>query len=118
MLLSIMVLGVATCSAEDLKFIDSSDDIGYFVDMDTVKVIDSRVFTVDMIVIRLNLNRMEIADTRIDHAAKQYTIRSTRTLSYDDRTELSADRRQRPARNYSDKSLFNDIVNIIIYGGE
>lgn len=115
---AIIFLNCATCFAEDLKFIDSEGDSGYFIDLDSVKVESASTFSVNMMIIKLNVNQMEIVDLQINHAAKNYVIRSTRTVSYDERTELSADNNQRPARGYSDKSLMGDIVKIIIYGGD
>ena len=115
---AIIFLNLNTCAAEDLKFIDSTDDFGYFIDIDTIKLESPTVFSVNMVIIRLNLNQMEIVDLQINHGSKYYTIRSTRTLSYDERTEIKADYTQRTPKSYSDKSLMGDIVNIAIYGGE
>lgn len=117
-LVAAIFFNFSDCSAEDLKFIDSNGDDGYFIDMDTVKIESSTVFSVNMIIVRLNLNQMDVVDLQINHGAKNYTIRSTRTLSYDERTEIKADRTLRSAKSYSDKSLMGDIVNIVIYGGE
>lgn len=115
---AIIFLNLNTCAAEDLKFIDSTDDFGYFIDIDTIKLESPTVFSVNMVIIRLNLNQMEVVDLQINHGAKYYTIRSTRTLSYDERTEIKADYTRRSPKSYSNKSLMGDIVNIAIYGGE
>ena len=116
--LAVIFLNVSPCSAEDLKFIDSNDDDGYFIDIDTIKIESPTVFSVNLVIIRLNLNQMEVIDLQINHGAKNYVIRSTRTLSYDVRTEISSDNTRRIAKSYSDKSLMGDIVQIVIYGGE
>ncbi len=115
---AIFFLNLNICAAEDLKFIDSNDDFGYFIDIDTIKLENQNIFSVDMVIIRLNLNQMEVIDLQINHAAKNYIIRSTRTLSYDERTEIKSDFTARTAKSYSDKSLMGDIVNIVLYGGE
>lgn len=117
-LLAVIFLNFNTCAAEDLKFIDSSGDDGYFIDMDTVKIESPRVFSVDLAIIRLNSNQMELIDLQINHSEKNYVIRSVRTLSYDERTEIKSDFTQRTPKSYSDKSLMGDIVQIVIYGGE
>lgn len=117
-LVAAIFFNFSDCNAEDLKFIDSNGDDGYFIDMDTVKIESSTVFSVNMIIVRLNLNQMDVVDLQINHGAKNYTIRSTRTLSYDERTEIKSDRTFRSAKSYSDKSLMGDIVNIVVYGGE
>lgn len=116
--LAIIFLQFSTCAAEYLKFIDSGGDDGYFIDTDTINIQSPQVFNVNMIIIRLNINQMEVIDLQINHSAKTYIIRSTRTLSYDERTEISADYAPRPARGYSDKSLMGDIVQIVLYGGD
>lgn len=116
--LAVILLNFSTCAAEYLKFIDSNGDDGYFIDTDTIKIESPTVFSVDMVIIRPNLNQMEIIDLQIDHGEKKYLIRSTRTLSYDERTEMSSDFTPRIARSYSDKSFMGDIVQIVIYGGE
>ena len=116
--LAIIFLNVNNCAAEDLKFIDSSGDDGYFIDMDSVKIENSSVFRVNMAIIRLNLNQMEVVDLRINHKAKNYEILSTKTLSYDERTEIKSDKNRRGVKSYSDKSLMGDIVNIVIYGSD
>lgn len=116
--LAIIFLNFSTCAAEYLKFIDSNGDDGYFIDMDTVKIESPKVFSVNMAIIRINLNQMEVIDLQIDHGAKKYVIRSTRTLSYDERTEIKSDNTPRIARAYSDKSLMGDVVRIVVYGEE
>ena len=115
---AIIFLNFSTCAAEDLKFIDSNGDDGYFIDMDTIKFESATVFNVDLIIIRLNLNQMEVIDLQINHGAKNYLIRSTRTLSYDERTLISSDNSRRTPKSYSDKSWMGDIVSIVINGGE
>jgi len=115
---AIIFLNCNICAAENLKFIDSNDDDGYFIDTDSIKIENNSAFRVNMAIIRLNVNQMEIVDLRINHAAKNYEILSTRTVSYDERTEIKADNTRRGAKSYSEKSLMGDIVNIVIYGGE
>lgn len=113
-----MFLSFNTCAAEDLKFIDSSGNDGYFIDMDTVKIESPKVFSVNLAIIRLDSNQMELIDLQINHSEKNYIIRSVRTLSYDERTEIKSDNTPRTPKSYSDKSLMGDIVQIVIYGGE
>ena len=115
---TIIFLNFNICAAEDLKFIDSNDDDGYFIDMDTVNIENNSIFRVNMAIIRLNVNQMEIVELRINYAAKNYEILSTRTVSYDERTEIKSDTTRRGAKSYSEKSLMGDIVNIVIYGGD
>ena len=115
---AILLLNISTCAAEDLKFINSNDEYGYFVDIDTFKTVSPTIFDINMIIIRLNLNQMDVVDLQINHGEKNYTVRSTRTLSYDERTEIKFDNTPRIAKGYSDKSLMGDIVRIVIYGGE
>lgn len=110
--------GLNSCSAENLKFIDSRKDVGYYVDMDSVKKISDNIFKVNLIVIRADINQMELTDVEIDHEKKIYTIKSTKTLSYSDRTEISADYKSHAPHSYSDKSLMSEIVIMILYGGE
>lgn len=106
------------CSAEDLKFIDAREDTGYYIDTETIQIKNDSVVGVNLVVIKIDTNQMEVTDLEINHAAKLYTIKSTKTFSYSDRTEISADYKTRPPRGYSDKSLMSEIVTIILYGGE
>ena len=115
---AIIFFGLNFCSAEELKFIDARGDTGYYFDSDSVQIKSDDVFSVNLIVIKIDVNQMEITDLEINHAEKLYTIRSVKTLSYSDRTEISADYQSRPPRGYSDKSLMGEIVTIILYGGE
>lgn len=117
-LMAVIFLNLNICAAEDLKFIDSSGDDGYFIDMDTVKIENPRVFSVNLAIIRLDSNQMEVIDLQINHSQKTYLIRSTRTLSYDERTEIKSDNTPRTPKSYSDKSFMGDIVQIVLYGGE
>ena len=117
-LMAVMFLNLNTCSAENLKFIDSNGYDGYFIDMDTIKIESPTVFSVNLAIIRLDSNQMDLIDLQINHGAKYYVIRSTRTLSYDERTEIRADYTPRTPKSYSDKSYMGDIVQIVIYGGE
>lgn len=117
-LMAVMFLNLNTCAAENLKFIDSNGNDGYFIDMDTVKIESAAVFSVNLAIIRLDSNQMDLIDLQINHHAKNYVIRSTRTLSYDERTEIRADYTPRSPKSYSDKSYMGDIVQIVIYGGE
>ena len=116
--LAIIFLNFNICAAEDLKFIYSNGDDGYFIDMDTVQIETPKIFSVNLAIIRLDLNQMEIIDLQINHDAKNYVIRSTRTLSYDERTEIKSDNTVRTPKTYSEKSFMGDIVQIVIYGGE
>lgn len=116
LLILLLLLNINTCAAEDLKFIDSNDDFGYFIDIDTIKLETENIFRVNMVIIRSNVNEMDVVDLQINHAAKTYTILSTRTLSYDERTEIKADTTRRPPKSYSEKSLMGDIVDVVIYG--
>lgn len=106
------------CSAEDLKFVDSRGDMGYYFDADSVQVKNSNTLSVNLIVIKIDVNEMEITDLEINHAEKLYTIKSVKTFSYSDRTEISADYNSRRPRPYSDKSLMGEIVTMILYGGD
>ncbi len=115
---AIIFFGSNFCSAEDLKFVDSRDETGYYFDRDSVQIKSDSVLSVNLIVIKIDVNEMEITDLEINHARKLYTIKSTRTLSYSDRTEISADYNSRPPRGYSDRSLLSEIVTMILYGGE
>ncbi len=108
----------AECSAENLKFVDAAGDVGYYVDLDTVQVINPEIFDVNIVTIRVELNQMEVTDVRINHAAKTYTIKSTKTFSYDERTELKSDNVTRKEKSYSDKSFMAEAVGIILYGGD
>lgn len=115
---AIIFLSSAICSAEDLKFLDANGDIGYFVDVDSDRMESDSVFRVNMIIIRLDVNEMDVIDLRVNHVAKNYMICSTRTLSYDDRTELRADNTEHPTRGYAEKSLMGDLVQIVLFGGD
>lgn len=116
--MAVIFFGLNSCSAENLRFIDARGDTGYYVDLDSVKKHNNRSFNVDMIVIRADINQMEVTNVEINHAEKTYTIKSTRTLSYSDRIEISADYKMRAPHSYSDKSLMSEIVIMILYGGE
>ena len=117
-LVAVIFLNLNTCAAEDLKFIDSNGNDGYFIDMDTIKIESKTVFSVNLAIIRLDSNQMELIDLQINHGEKKYIIRSTRTLTYDERTEIRADNAPRRPMSYSDKSFMGDIVRIVIYGAE
>ena len=106
------------CSAEDLRFIDARDDLGYYFDADSVQIKNDKIFNVNLIVIRADSNEMELTDLEINHAEKIYTIKSTKTLSYSDRIEISADYQKHQPHSYSDKSLMSELVLMILYGGE
>lgn len=115
--LAIIFLNVAPCSAENLKFIDATGDTGYYIDMDSVKIESASTFSVDFIVIRADKNEMTIADVQMNHAEKFYIVKSARTLSYDERTEISADKTRRAKKFYSEKSVMQSIVQIVLNNG-
>ncbi len=115
---TVIFAGVKICAAENLKFIDSEGDVGYFVDMDSFVEENSAVFRVNMVVIRINLNQMDSVSLRINHHLQTYIIRSIKTYSYDKRTEIKSDDQIRPTRNYIDDSLMGDLVKIVLNGGE
>ena len=83
----LIIFSGATCSAENLQFIDAMEDTGYYYDADSVQVESSAVFYVDMAVIKASLNRMYVYEVRIDHSEKTYEVLSSRILSYDTRAE-------------------------------
>ena len=112
-LTAVIFFDFGKCAAEDLKFIDATGDTGYYIDMDSVKF-QKNSFSVDFIVIRADKNEMTIADLTINHTEKNYFVKSTRTLSYDERTEIHSDKTRHTKKSYSDKSLMNAIVQIIL----
>ena len=116
--LTVIFFDFNSCSAENLKFIDAREDLGYYFDADSVKIRNDKIFNVNLIVIRADSNQMEVTDLEINHAEKVYTIKSTKTLSYSDRTEISADYQKHLPHSYSDKSLMSELVLMILYGGE
>ena len=103
-----------TSSAENLKFIDSTGDTGYYVDLDSVKVQSPEVFFVDFIVIRADKNEMAVANLKINHKQRNYIVQSSKTLSYDERTELKTELGNKIVRSYSNKSLMYETVQIIL----
>ena len=107
-------LNFQTAFAEDLVFIDAMGDTGYYFDMDSVKRESSDVFFVDFIVIRANKNEMAIANLKINHRKKNYFVRSTKTLSYDERTELKTEPGNNIVRSYSEKSVMYEAVKMIL----
>ena len=111
---AIIIFNMNTCAAEDLKFIDSTDDFGYFIDIDTVKLESDSVFSVNMVIIRVNVNQMEVVNMQINPAEKYYNIKWTKTLSYDERTEIKSDSTPRGWKSYSEKSLMGDIVEMVL----
>lgn len=115
---AIIFFGSNFCSAEDLKFVDSRGDTGYYFDVDSVQIKGDSTLSVNLVVIKIDVNEMEITDLEINHAEKLYTIKSVKTLSYSDRTEISSDYKSRHPRPYSNRSLMNEIVTMILYGGE
>lgn len=111
-------LNCSTGAAENLVFIDATDDTGYYIDMDSVRRESDSVFALDFIVIRADKNEMTIADMSIDYAQKSYIVKSARTLSYDVRNVINTDNTRRPKKFYSEKSLMHTIVQIILGEGK
>ena len=111
-----LLLGSATCSAENLKFVDAMEDTGYYYDADSIQTESATVFYVNMAVIKASLNRMYVYDVRIDHSEKTYEILSSKILSYDTRAEIEYNKNSRPLQHYSDKSEFGQMVRLILYG--
>ena len=113
---AIIFMSGASCSAENLKFIDAMEDTGYYYDADSVRVEDSDVFRVDMAVIKASLNRMYVYDVRINHVKRIYEILSSKILSYDTRAEIDVNKSRRPIKTYSDKSELGQMIRLILYG--
>lgn len=113
---AIIFMSGASCSAENLKFIDAMEDTGYYYDGDSVKSEAVDVFRVDMAVIKASINRMYVYDVRINHADKTYEILSSKILSYDTRAEIETNKSRRPVQTYSDKSELGQMVRLILYG--
>ncbi len=113
---TVIFLSGATCSAENLQFIDAMEDTGYYYDADSVQVDSSAVFYVDMAVIKASLNRMYVYEVRIDHSEKTYEVLSSKILSYDTRAEIESNKSDRVPQHYSDKSEFGQMVRLILYG--
>ena len=114
-LAAIFLLNSSICAAENLKFIDSMGDTGYYYDADSVKVEDSIIF-VRMAVIKANFNRMYTYDVRITYENRTYEILRSKILSYDTRAELESNNNRRPPQGYSHKSEMGQMVQMILYG--
>ena len=113
---AIFILSGSICAAENLKFIDAMDDTGYYYDADSVKSESDEIFSVQMAVIKANLNRMYSYEVRITPASRTYEILSSRILSYDTRAVLETNNSRRPPQRYSDKSEMGQMVRLILYG--
>ena len=109
-----ILLNFKTSSAEDLQFIDAAGDTGYYVDLDSVRRESAEVFFVDFIVIRADKNEMAVANLKINYKQKTYITQSTKTLSYDERTVLKTEAGNSVVHHYSEKSLMNETVQIIL----
>ena len=92
------------------------DDTGYYYDADSIRNESYSVFYVNMAVIKANLNQMYVYDVRINHVKKTYEILSSKTFSYDTRSEMKSNASRRKAQTYSDKSEFGQMVRLILYG--
>ena len=114
LLAMIIFFSGATCSAENLKFIDAMDDTGYYYDADSIQAEDDEIFTVKMAVIKANLNRMYIYNVRIDPSENTYEILSSQALSYDTRAILESNYNSRPPQRYSDRSEMGQMVQMIL----
>ena len=114
---AMIFLNCRTVFAENLIFIDAMGDTGYYFDMDSVQKESSEVFFVDFIVIRADKNEMAVAHLKINHKKKNYIVQSSKTLSYDERTELKTETGNKVVRSYSEKSVMNEAVNMILNGG-
>lgn len=112
---TIIFMSCSTCAAENLKFIDAMDDTGYYYDADSVQIIDSEVFRVQMAVIKASLNQMYTYDVLITHTDNVYEILSSRVLSYDTRAVLDTNNERRPPQKYSDRSEMGQMVRLILY---
>lgn len=113
---AVIFLSGATCSAENLKFIDAMDDTGYYYDADSVDTAGASGFYVNMAVIKASLNRMYVYNVLINHADKTYEILASKILSYDTRAEIESNNSPRPVQTYSDKSELGQMVRLILYG--
>ena len=113
---AVIFLSGASCSAENLKFIDAMDDTGYYYDADSIQIENSSVLRVDMAVIKASLNRMYVYDVQINHSKKTYEILSSKILSYDTRAEIESNKSRRPVQTYSKKSELGQMVQLILYG--
>ena len=113
---AIFIMSGATCSAENLKFIDAMDDTGYYYDADSVSSVNDKIFTVKMAVIKASLNRMYAYDVRITPANHTYEVLSSQILSYDTRAVIEVNNKPRLPQKYSDKSEMGQMVRLILYG--
>ena len=113
---AILILNGATCSAENLKFIDAMDDTGWYYDADSVQTENENTFAVQMVVIKADLNRMYTYDVRITPASSTYKILASQILSYDTRAVLEVNNSIRPPKKYSAKSEMGQMVRLILYG--
>lgn len=112
---TIIFLSSASCSAENLKFIDAMDDTGYYYDADSVQFVSYEIFRVRMAVIKASLNRMNTYDVLITHTENTYEILSSKILSYDTRAILEVNNNRRPPQRYSDRSEMGQMVRMILY---
>lgn len=111
-----ILMSGASCSAENLKFIDAMDDTGYYYDADSVQSENDYVLRVRMAVIKASLNRMYTYDVRITPGERTYEILSSQILSYDTRAVLETNNNRRNPQRYSDRSELGQMVRMIVYG--
>ena len=121
--ISITVMTSYKCSAENLKFVDSVDDTGYYVDMDTVKIEAQNIIRAKIAIIKLNsknYNKKHILlyNLRINYKEQNYQVMSSTILAYETPEILEKDDNKKSVRSYAEDSPMFNVVKFILNGGK
>ena len=119
----ITFLQSSMCSAENLKFVDSIENTGYYVDMDTVKLEGQNIINAKIAIIKINSknnNKKHILlyNLRINYKEQNYQVMSSTIIAYETREVLEQDNNQTFVRFYAQDSPMFNVVNFILNGGK
>lgn len=109
----LLLSSVCFAAATDMRFVDAVDDVGYYVDVNSVNIIsDDEAEAAVEIIIPIR-NRLYIYKMHFNRAASTYQILTLAEFRYDTREKLYGSDQPLATKMYGAASPINSVVDFI-----
>ena len=109
----LLVSSVCFAAAVDMRFVDAVDDVGYYVDVNSVNLIsDDEAEAAVQIIIPIR-NRLYIYKMHFNRAASTYQILKLTEFKYDTKEKLYSSDQPLAVKSYGNPSPIKSVVDFI-----
>jgi len=109
----LLVSSVCFAAAVDMRFVDAVDDVGYYVDVNSVNLISDTEAEASVGIIIPARNRWYIYQMHFNRAASTYQILKLTEFKYDTKEKLYSSDQPLAVKSYGNPSPIKSVVDFI-----